>query len=78
MGLHAGLYTQHLSSRNLTHHEKVFASDDLSLFKKELLKDLSNKATCPQCRKIQSEWQPIRMVGRAGGRAIVRSPRAML
>lgn len=62
MGLHAGLYTQHLSSRNLTHQEKVFASDDLSLFKKELLKDLSNKATCPQCKEkfsrngSLSEW----------------------
>jgi hypothetical protein len=62
MGLHAGLYTQHMSSRNLTHNENVSASDELSLFRKELLKDLSSKATCPQCREklsrngSLSEW----------------------
>jgi hypothetical protein len=53
MGLHAGLYTQHLSNRgaSVVHNRDTSQREDQSSFMKEFLKNVSNQTICTQCRQ---------------------------
>ena len=53
MGLHAGLYTHHLSNRgsDFGHTEDVLHREDESLHTKEFLMNVSNQTLCSQCQQ---------------------------